>query len=604
MFIRKIVVILIILIVAAVAFQVVRSYFMTRLIKNTNQYESLLEPVSAEIPKGIRFEKYLIISDSQEENSIKTTEQLEKVLDYMKKEYKTIDVSDGINEKLDFDCIFFVFERLDKLANLDYFLNYVKEGKSLVFLIRPVLDKSFESISSLLGITEFNGIKNDNRGIRMLTDIVIGAEGFVSDTGIINNSSINLKLDRSAEIYISSYENIPLLWKTAYGRGSFVVFNGTMLNGKSNRGLTAAVISLGKENFIYPIANIKMLHIDDFPALIPQGTDEKIYEEFSRDIPQFYREVWWSDMVMISKKYDLKYSSFVIEAYNNNTTPPFTKASSTVIQNLLIYGKELLNIGGEIGLHGYNHQSLVPEGYIKQDLGYVPWDNEENMSESIKTLIGFIKDAFPYYELRAYVPPSNILSKEGRNAVIEANPELKIIASVYLPNIEGDAYDQEFELTSDGILEFPRFSYGYIITDGIMWKVYNGINMHGIFSHFVHPDDILDPERSEGKSWSELTKEFESILGEVNDKYGWLRSYTISSGGQELIKYLQVTPYISYSDNRINIYCENFRADAYFIMRTDNEIIDAQNCEFSRIGKNTYLLALRDSQCSISLKEK
>ena len=74
-----------------------------------------------------------------------------------------------------------------------------------------------------------------------------------------------------------------------------------MLNEKNNRGILSSLITLSRDTFIYPIANIKMLHIDDFPAPIPRGTNDSIMEEFNRTIPQFYREVWWSDMVRMAK---------------------------------------------------------------------------------------------------------------------------------------------------------------------------------------------------------------------------------------------------------------------------------------------------------------
>ncbi len=36
--------------------------------------------------------------------------------------------------------------------------------------------------------------------------------------------------------------------------------------------------------------------------------------------------------------------------------------------------------------------------------------------------------------------------------------------------------------------------------------IYNGITINGVFSHFIHPDDILDPERNHGLSWESLKK--------------------------------------------------------------------------------------------------
>ena len=601
MFLKRLIIILVCILVAAAGFQLLRSSTLFRLIKNVNAFEELQDPRSLDIPEGINPEKYLIVSDKNEENSLKTEEQLKKVLDYMKKDYLIAEVGEKFVVNLNFDCIFFTFERLDYLDNMQDYLDYVEAGGSLVFLARPLVDESFISISNRLGIKKYDGINNDASGIKMLSDIMIGTKDFESSTDMIRNSSIDLILDDNVKVYISSYDDLPLLWEKDYGRGSFIVFNGTMLNEKCNRGLITGVISLGRDNLIYPIINIKVMCIDDFPAPIPEGINKEIFEEFNRDIPQFYREVWWSDMIKISKNYDFKYSGFVIQNYGDNVKPPFEKGRYKNTENLLIYGKELLGIGGEMGLHGYNHQSLALEGYIKQDLGYNSWESEEDMGKSIEELIKFIHNVFRSYELRAYVPPSNILSEEGRRAITGADPDLGIISSVYLINAEGDAYTQEFELGDGGILEIPRLTSGYEKTDENMWLIYNGANLPGVFTHFIHPDDILDPERSHGKSWTELHKEFESMAKEVSKKYSWLRGFTISSAGQELIKYLDCEPIIDYSDDSIDIYIKNFREDIYCIMRTEDRITDVLNCEYKKIAEDAYLLTLKDVHSKINL---
>jgi hypothetical protein len=309
-------------------------------------------------------------------------------------------------------------------------------------------------------------------------------------------------------------------------------------------------------------------------------------------------------MIKIAKKFDIKYSSFVIESYNNVTEPPFPPAKSEDIKNLLVYGKELLGIGGEIGLHGYNHQSLALQDYVKQDLGYIPWKNEKDMALSLAELKGFINGVFSNYSLKAYVPPSNILSPEGRKAVLEANPDLKIIASVYLQNKENDVYSQELSVADDNIIEFPRFSAGYEKTDNNMWTIYNEVSMYGLFAHFVHPDDVLDDKRNNSKSWTQLSKEFSSMIGEVSQSYSWLRSFTISPAGEELVKYLECRPLIDYKSNDITIYTENFRPDVYCIMRTDKSIISSDKCEYIKIADDAYLITLKDKICSLKLEVK
>jgi len=604
MFFRKLSIIIIVLFLLAAGLMLMRSFWIFKLVKNTNSQEELPVAISPEIPSGVDFEKYLIVSDKKEINSVDTNEQLMAVLKYMKKDYQAVDIDQQMQNLSDFDCIFLTFERLDFLKNLSDYIDYVNGGGNLVFLIRPVVDKSFESISSLLGIEKYEKNVITTKGIKVLSGVMMGANGFEYKTEDIINSSLNLKLISDEEPLLKSFTGVPLVWEKNYGNGRFIVFNGTFLNVKNNRGVLAGIIGLGKENLIYPVINVKMIHIDDFPAPIPAGRDEKIYEEFSRDITQFYKEVWWTEMIKISKKFDIKYSGFVIESYNNNTEPPLIKGDSKDMQNLLIFGKELLGIGGEIGIHGYNHQSLAMQGFIKQDLGYKPWKSENDMAESIRELIRFVKSVFSEYSFKAYVPPSNILSPEGRKAVIEANPDLKIISSVYLQNKNGDAYAQEFSIADDGIIEFPRISAGYENSDETMWMIYNGINMYGLFAHFIHPDDVLDPERNGGKSWTQLSKEFTSIVGEINQSYGWLRSFTISSASQELVKYLECLPQIEYKNDIITIYTENFRPDIYCIMRTKNKIIESEKCDYLKISDEAYLLTLKDAICSLKLEVK
>jgi hypothetical protein len=607
MFLRRLIIIIVAIVVLAAGVQFLRSFGVLNLIQNLNIPMKVSEVKKLDIyeyadPGSAGFEKYLVISNKEETNSAMVSGQLKKTLDYMKKDYDIIEYNGVEDQKSQYDSIFITFERLDLLENVEEYFDYANNGGSLVFLVRPVADKTFEKISSNLGIKSFLNKLYDNTGVRIHDDTLIAAEGFVSDTGAISNSAIKLSLDDSAQIHISAFDKNPLLWSKNYGSGKLIFFNGTALNEKSNRGLIASIISLAKPDLIYPVINVKMLHIDDFPAPVPEGTDKQIYEEFSRDIPKFYREVWWADMIKLAKKYDLKYSGFVIETYNDDTKPPFKGAENSMKKNLLLYGRDLMSIGGEIGLHGYNHQSLAPAGYIKQELGYKDWQSTDDMAESVKELINFINSVFANYELRSYVPPSNILSPDGREAVKQANPHLLVIASVYYDNLEGDVYSQEFEIADDGIIEFPRITSGYLKSDEIMWSIYNGINLYGVFSHFIHPDDVLDIERSSGIGWTEMMEEFDALIGEVMNKYKWLRKFTISSAAYELQKYIECKPYVEYTGNLINIYTDNYRKDIYCIFRTEKQIKSAQNCDYKKISDTAYLLELKDNVCSLKVE--
>jgi len=100
-----------------------------------------------------------------------------------------------------------------------------------------------------------------------------------------------------------------------------------------------------------------------------------------------------------------------------------------------------------------------------------------------------------------------------------------------------------------------------------------------------------------------MLEEFEAILSDVEEGFSWLKSYTISEGSQELRKYLDIKPHIEYRGSIVNIYCEDFRPDAYFIMRSGKDIKDSEDIEYHKIWEDAYILTLKKASGSIRLED-
>ena len=81
----------------------------------------------------------------------------------------------------------------------------------------------------------------------------------------------------------------------------------------------------------------------------------------------------------------------------------------------------------------------------------------------------------------------------------------------------GDVYVQEFVMASDGIAEFPRMTSGMLQSAYEDFVQVNAAGLYGVFSHFIHPDDILDEERGGGKAWQELLDAFCEKVELIND---------------------------------------------------------------------------------------
>lgn len=581
---------------------VIRANFVLNNVGNKDVYKDYVNvPVKTsklfDTIKNEGNEKYLFVFNSSEEASIKIKENLEKLFSGMKKHVTYEDVKDTSATFEGYSCVILDFENFENFDYFDNLFKYVEKGGSVIIAERPIQSGNFSSIYRKLGIYE-RGTIDEVKGMKMLTNVLLKGKGAEDSTAVI--SSIAVQLDNDCKVYSVSSDNRPLIWEKKIGTGKVIFSNGQFFVEKENRGLFAGILGQIETGFIYPVMNMKLSFIDDFPAPIPIGYNERIFKDYGKDASSFFSDIWWPDMLKSSKQYDTKYSTFYIEVYNNRVSPNFDIVRDQETRNTLLrVGHEIIKSGGEIGIHGYNHQSLVFKGFMKVDLGYNSWPNINNMEASLKEVNNYFHTVFPNYNITSYVPPSNIISDEGIEALHNSMPDLKIISSVFQGGLSGDEYVQEFEKSDDGFLQLPRISSGYKYTSEKKWSIYNGITAYGTFSHFLHPDDILDSSRSLGISWEDMYRDYNGMMKDIHNNFNWLRSMTISKGGVELSRYLDTETEFKYSEKNIKGYSKNFRDQMYFILRTDKKISKCTGCSFTKIDDNAYLIKAIDSEFNI-----
>jgi hypothetical protein len=601
---RGCVAILSLLLFLGLFFQFHRTDGFLRLFKNTNT--TLVASEVKEQPEDADNwprEKYLVVCDVTSGDSIKLRLNLEKTFHQLKKDVKVVSIEEAGAETLDYTGVFIAFPNLDRITNIDALRNYVFDGGKVYFMITPSPGNAFMQLQQELGFKN-SGKAENTTGVKILSSILIKGKGFELNGSSIENSSMPAELDDSARVHITSFDDTPLLWDKDYGKGAYVIFNGTMLGEKGSRGIITGMLGLSQNAFVYPIIGTKTMYIDDFPAPAPEGIRDEIYPDYHLTTAEFYRQIWWPGMLKIAAKYDIRYTGLAIETYNANVAGPFDPESNdrTNRRNLILYGRELLKSGGEIGIHGYNHQPLVPEGYAAHNEEYTPWENPELMAQSMSELKRYLEVVYPDYKFKSYVPPSNILSPEGRAALKEAMPDLKMISSLYIGSYaKSDSYIQEYGMGPDGILNMPRISADYLRDKDMDWDILNAVSFLGVFSHFVHPDNLLFAE-NKGIHWRDMYKEFESLMKEVYEKYGWLRSCTGSQSAEYYEDFLQMDYRIKLEGDQLQIACWGFSDESYFILRTPRKVTEAKGCEIQSIDENIYLLKIHSPEVTLSLK--
>lgn len=382
-------------------------------------------------------------------------------------------------------------------------------------------------------------------------------------------SAWNITLSERAKLYAwsSGKYKIPLVWENDYGSGKFVVVN-LEIYVKAVRGIFSAAYSLLSDCTIYPVINGSAFYLDDFPSPVPGGNGEYIYRDYGINVRDFYANIWWPDILALAEKYGVRYTGVVIENYGDQTDGVIEHQMET--SRFQYFGNMLLRHGGEIGYHGYNHQPLAL-GNVKYGdiLPYNTWADTEAMENAMTELLQFCREMYPEASMSVYVPPSNVLSEEGRQLLAAKCPEIRTIASNYFT---GEfAYEQEFEVAEDGIVEQPRIISSAVIDDYMQLCAFSELNMHFVNTHFMHSDDLLDEDRGAALGWETLKENLDRYMGWLYTSAPLLRNLTGSELSGAIQRYSAAAAEKERTADGFCFHIENRYDTAYFFVRFSKE---------------------------------
>ena len=302
-------------------------------------------------------------------------------------------------------------------------------------------------------------------------------------------------------------------------------------------------------------------------------------------------------MLNLASKYGLRYTGVMIENYEDKTDGEITK--QTDHERFQYFGNMVLHQGGELGYHGYNHQPLCLGDTDYGDvLPYKTWKNEKAMESAMSELMRFGKKMFPGTQMSVYVPPSNVLSEQGRKMLAQKFPQIKTIASNYFA---GEcAYTQEFEVADDGIVEQPRIISGAILDDYMQMAALSELNMHFVNSHFMHSDDLLDEDRGAALGWEKLRARLDEYMTWMNESAPSLRNLTGSELAGAVQRYGALTVDKEITDQEIRIHLGNLYDEAYLMVRiNDGTPGQVTGGELTNVTGNLYLLHAQESEVVI-----
>lgn len=572
----------------------IRSDFILQNKYFVGQQEKTIQLASEDDFQTFEVPTFLIITgDDNRQFSAQIIERLEK----MGKKAVSIPVDEFVGIDGDFEGIVTATENLDAIQDRDNLLQYVKNGGGLFFAVRPSPGAFLSALYQQFGMTEV-GSFIETTGLEFVEPAFKTEKSRVFNSTNLVNSSLRVRLSPSSELQISSGEGVPLLWKKEYGEGRFIFFNGTILSQPAGTGLLARGLQLLTPEFIYPVVNAAPTVLRGFPFPISEGRyNERMTNEY------FFRNVFWPEMLRIEAKRDLNYTS----AFVSDPGEFQAKKLSSSQENLILYGRELLRLGGEMAVGGYSEQLVEESGF-------------ENLGNVYQGVLQRMEHALPGYKVHSYIPTvisglteqiealnqsfkgitAMMVPKEGQTALLESTnrPMVKIAKGDESVSSKTDEPKIDGEGESGGTTVFlPETFIGFRPDAFSEWLIVNSILADGYFAQVIEPQIFLQEDTGE-----ETLVHFDEFTKQIAQEVPWLQRTRFSEAGENALHTNRQVVYSKKTKNGVTFQLNKVSSPSYFFFYTDKKIKSLKDCKVVKIGYQLYLIESSKLSFSIGLE--
>lgn len=548
----------------------------------------------------------LLLYNSERADSRMALEEFEVILTDMKVGHDTVDLArtDAYSFR-DYKTAVLLISELsdlgDKFLELD---EWVYGGGGALLPLTLSKEPYFSVMEPKFGIAESSYDSAMVDSIYVTENFMVGGGRSFAITDAWE-SALTVRVAESDRVKVHAWTDderkLPLVWESRYGSGRFVLDNFGIYT-KDTRGIYAASYSLLSSVTVYPVINASCFYLDDFPSQVPSGSNEYIWRDYGTSTRDFYVNIWWPDMMNLADRYGLKYTGLAIQCYDDRVDGTTTAPPDR--ETFLNFGNMLLRMGGEIGYHGYNHQPLcLGDCDYKGIYDYKTWLSESAMGSALDTLFELCDELFPGVEMTVYVPPSNILSEQGREFLIREYPEIRSISGSYFAEEDLDFYcTQEFDVDESGVVDQPRVISGCDLSDFMKLAALSELNFHYINSHFTHPDDALDPERGAELGWETLKEKFTGYLDWLYTAAPNIRDFTGTEMAAAVQRFAAVTVSAEVRGDALEIHLGNFTDEAQLMVRF-NDVVpgEVEGGTLEQLTDTLYLLQADRPDVTVTL---
>ena len=512
--------------------------------------------------------------------------------------------AETVTDYEDYDLIILTHMKQEDLVDREALFAYARLGGNLIYLGNGSIGPEDLLISdaAFWGIEQAGAIKKTH-AVYFNTELLTGVTGAIEITGefvapfdFFHGSDVSL-VD-GCLIHMESGEGNPLIWQKQVVNGRIMVLNVGQYDRKELRGLLAGSISVLFDFFVYPVVGSQVVFIDDFPADY-RSTHEILRTNYGRDLQRYILEIWWPQMQVLMRRHNLKLTGTYIETYSDQVEGPFADNTATRVASMKLVS-DLLAGGGEMSLHGYNHQPLFFSQTSMQPYNYKAWPNADQMVAALQQSVAFFEQIYAGYVFYTYSAPSELLDTAALPALLAAVPSLQVISGTYYGNgtsavgDQADLFIQEFGLDERYGVALPKVTSGAFLTDEVRFLMASVLTTDGLINHLVYPDEILDPYRSKSLLWEDLVDAYDQLFSDIDETYGWLLPETAANAAARLERTEQATLHVSQATDQITLACDHFSGPITAMVTTDRVLAAGSGCTIKKIDSIRYLVSIQE----------
>ena len=160
-------------------------------------------------------------------------------------------------------------------------------------------------------------------------------------------------------------------------------------------------------------------------------------------------------------------------------------------------------------------------------------------------------------------------------------------------------------MASDGIVEQPRIVSGSMVDNPYMrLAAVSELNMHYVSTHFMHPDDLLDPDRGAKEGWKVYKGGLTDYLDWLTTSAPDLRRQTGSECSGAIQRFSSVTVSVDTSADAWTLSLGNFHDEAWLMFRANSGVPGTiTGGEMTHLTGDLYLVKATDKTVTIARKE-